>query len=113
MSLARHYGATLRLAHALPAHAVLPEHDLAQVQAQDRMEDFLRIAPRVGIRYEPVLHRGPCDVAFFEMVKERDIDLVVIATHARRGLRGLLLGSVPRRSSSLCPALFCTSGLNW
>ncbi len=115
VGLARHYGATVFVAHAIPPeprHAIplepMPsELDELRFCAQRTMDTFVRSAPLAGVRYEVVLQKGATEIVFQEMVKKHGIDLVVIATHGRAGLKKLLLGSVAEEifRSVSCPVL--------
>lgn len=115
VGLARHYGAAVYVAHAippeprrpLPLEPLPPELDELRFHAAHAMDAFVRSAPLAGIRYEVVLARGETETVFEEMVKKHEIDLVVIATHGRAGLKKLLLGSVAEEifRSVHCPVL--------
>ncbi len=115
VGLARHYGGTVLVAHAippeprrpLPLEPVPPELDELRYQAQHAMDTFVRSAPLAGVHYEVLLEKGETELVFEDMVKTNNIDLVVIATHGRAGLRKLLLGSVAEEifRSVSCPVL--------
>ena len=102
VGLARHYGGTVFVAHAippeprrpLPLEPVPPELDELRYEARHAMDTFVRSAPLAGVRYEVVLEKGEIEPVFQDMIKNHAIDLVVIATHGRGGLKKLLLGSV-------------------
>lgn len=115
VGLARHYGGTVFLAHAIPPEPrrpmplepMPPELDELRYQAEHAMDTFVRSAPLASVRYDVVLEKGETELVFQEMVKKHGIDLVVIATHGRAGLKKLLLGSVAEEifRSVSCPVL--------
>lgn len=115
VGLARHYGATVFMAHAIPREPRRPlplepmpaELDELRFQAQHAMHSFVRSAPLAGVHYEVVLERGDTESVFEDMVQKHHVDLVVIATHGRAGLKKLLLGSVAEEifRSVSCPVL--------
>src|SRR5579864_4044706 len=115
VGLARHYGGTVFVAHAIPPEPRQPiplepmprELDELRYQAEHAMDTFVRSAPLASVRYEVVLEKGETELVFQEMVKKHGIDLVVIATHGRAGLKKLLLGSVAEEifRSVSCPVL--------
>jgi nucleotide-binding universal stress UspA family protein len=83
------------------------ELDELRYEAKHAMDTFVRSAPLAGVRYEVVLEKGETEPVFQDMVKNHAIDLVVIATHGRGGLKKLLLGSVAEEifRSVTCPVL--------
>lgn len=115
VGLARHYGATVFMAHAIPPEPRRPlplepmpaELDELRFQAQHAMDTFVRSAPLAGVHYELVLERGDTESVFEDMVQKHHVDVVVIATHGRAGLKKLLLGSVAEEifRSVSCPVL--------
>ena len=115
VGLARHYGGTIFVAHTippeprrpLPLEPTPPELDDLRYHAEHAMDSFVRSAPLASVRYEVVLERGETELVFQDIVKKHDIDLVVIATHGRAGLKKLLLGSIAEEifRSVTCPVL--------
>jgi nucleotide-binding universal stress UspA family protein len=102
VGLARHYEGKVFVAHAIPPEPRRPmpmdpmprELDELRCDAERAMDTFVRSAPLASVRYEVVLERGETEPVFKDMVAKHAIDLVVIATHGRAGLKKLLLGSV-------------------
>jgi nucleotide-binding universal stress UspA family protein len=109
--LARALVAELHLLHALHYPGLL-DADLASEEAdlgatfqllQTRARESLELAAgRVGVgsggharlpRWHVEVHRPPA-AAILEYAQEHDIDLVILATHGRRGIGRLVLGSV-------------------
>lgn len=117
--VARDYGAELHALHAMVLHAadaveadqLFPKmedalHELDQ-WAQDRMQAHL--GEHVG---DLVVHQArergfSAAAVILEYADAHDIDLVVMGTHGRRGLRHLIMGSIAeevvRRAS--CPVI--------
>lgn len=115
LSLAKIYGSTLLLAHALPAETHLkvvpdcvPEEDDADWQrAREKLEACTH-DPLIGdTRCRALLDRGDLSSVIPEMIQEHRIDLVVLGTHGRRGVSKLVLGSGAERiyRSAICPVL--------
>ena len=67
-----------------------------------------------GVKVEPVLLEGDGrpDEELLRAARERRVELIVIATHGRTGLRSALLGSVAARvvRNAPCPVLTVKSG---
>ena len=61
-----------------------------------------RVAQRI-LQAEAVLERGLAWERILDIVATRDVDLVVMGTHGRRGLPRLLLGSVAEKLVRLSP----------
>lgn len=115
VGLARHYGGTVFVAHAIPAEPRRPlplepeprELDELRARAEHAMDTFMRSAPLAGVQHQALLEKGETEAVFQNMVHKHAIDLVVIATHGRSGLKKLLLGSVAEEifRSVSCPVL--------
>lgn len=103
---AREFGAELHMLHALVLHGADPANpDLAFPDlegAGEQIREWARARMReVSERIDdevPVVRatrRGIAPApAILEYAREEDVDLVVMATHGRRGIRRLLMGSV-------------------
>ena len=115
VGLARHYEGTVFVAHAIPPEPRRPmplepmprELDELRYHAERAMDTFVRSAPLASVHHEVVLEKGEIDPVFQDMVAKHAIDLVVIATHGRAGLKKLLLGSVAEEifRAVTCPVL--------
>lgn len=100
-TLARHYGATVYLAHVLPRLAPIPfeaepmpgEYDSERHDAERQMTRLLNQDVLSGIRAEPVLDKGELWIALSDIVRRRRIDLIVSGTHGRAGVSKMILGS--------------------
>lgn len=115
LSLARHYGSEVVVAHILPPDPwpVIPldaiplSMDQSYSYGERQMADFLRTDPLHGIPHKVALLKGELWEAFQQIIEQNDIDMVVLATHGRHGIRKLLLGSVAEEvfRRATCPVL--------
>ena len=115
-AFARHYGATLPLAHverpeayllAPPEAIVVPFEEIRQFartqmsQLSGRMKD---------VPHQTVLGQGEIQDVLPEMIEKNKIDWIVLGTHGRTGLRKLLLGSVAEQILRLATVPVLTVG---
>lgn len=115
VGLARRYGSTVFVIHAVPPepHLAVPldalplEFDQARYHAEMAMRRFLKIFPTQGSHFEPLVAKGDIDVVFPQVVADHEIDLIVLATHGRRGMGKLFFGSVAEEvfRAVSCPVL--------
>jgi nucleotide-binding universal stress UspA family protein len=112
INLAKLYDAKLYLCHVvnLPSVAAfyggvyvdtVEEQNRSMAFAKEQIEALMR---RKDVDWEPLVGTGYIADEITRIVEEKHIDLVISATHARTGLRRLLLGSVTER---LMRALRC------
>lgn len=80
----------------------LKEHFWKLVPGSERNNIKLETGVREGTPYEEILAAA----------KEKDVDLIVMATHGRTGLSHLIMGSVAEKvvRNSLCPVLTVRPG---
>ena len=119
MDLARQFGSTIVLAHVVDARFDYPEWT-AQVAmntsehlAKSAEEHLKSVAEGMeGVETEIFVTKGIPHSTLIEKTKENDIDLVIIATHGRKGLAHALLGSVAEKvvRSAACPVLTVRPG---
>ena len=114
-ALAKWFGAKVVIAHSAPPLAALAlpldpiplEMDLEWESAQSQMKDFIRTNPLPGLESLAIVCRGEIGNTLADMVERHAIDLVVVGTRGREGVRKLVLGSgaeqIFRRAS--CPVL--------
>jgi len=115
VELARRLGAQLHLLHVYQQPVdVLSPYGVAvppnvgpelRAAAQSRLQ---KIAARISdLRVELHVAEGPPALVIAEQAQTLGVDLVVMGTHGRTGLRHLLLGSVAERTmrSAPCPVL--------
>lgn len=112
IGLARKYHATIEALHVLtPA---IPETCPAAIQADTDLAEFemRKIeAKLVGVPFETTLSRG---MSMWEAVehaiRDRHIDVIVLATHGRTGVSKFLLGSVAEEIFRRSPVPVMTVG---
>jgi nucleotide-binding universal stress UspA family protein len=110
-ALARHYGATVFLGHVyhgeplyeIPLDPLPPEFEQRRQMAEHRMNTFLQVHDFGGVPYHTVMRAGEVWPALASMIEENHIDLIVISTHGREGLKKLVLGSVAEEVLRLAP----------
>jgi len=102
LAIARHYGAKLYLVHVVSSLAftlVGPDAVNAATDAVCRdarqLEDHLvQSGALAGVRHEIIVCQGNVWEQLEKVVRQEQVELVVLGTHARRGIGKLLLGSV-------------------
>ena len=66
--------------------------------AQRRLDEIATLARDAGVPYTAVqLVSDDPDEAIIATARERMCDLIIMASHGRRGIKGLLLGSVTQK----------------
>ena len=103
IGLAKPLGAVLVGCAALriyPYHGVgeaAPAEKTFQAQAAAKangdLDDIERAAKAAGVAFERVLHEGHPDDVILQTADDAQCDLIVMASHGRRGIASLLLGS--------------------
>ncbi len=108
--LARKDNATLYLLHVVnfplaPEAARAP--GVAEAATKTKLERIGHQKLKAGARYEILVMRGDPAVEVLKAATRLDIDLIVMATHGRKGIRRLVLGSVAERvlREAQCPVL--------
>ncbi len=116
-AISRRYGSQLHVVHVLPpASYVVPfapespvtvesMHDAARADAQQRMESLasqLKLAP-----YRTYLREGEVWEGLSELIRTREIDLLIVGTRGRTGVEKLVLGSKAEEilRQAPCPVL--------
>lgn len=108
--LARENDATLHVLHVVNTSVVpLDAHSRAiydEMEAAGRSSvvEIRERANDAGVHAVDVLRRGTPYRAILDYAQEHDIDLIVIGTHGRSGVRRALLGSVAERVVRLSEA---------
>lgn len=109
LGLARHYNA-----HLFPAHAadpvILGETTNPQVLEEvleNSRERINTLVKTTDVATHPLFAHGSIEFVFPRWIQENGIDLVVIGTHGRRGIRRLVLGSTAEYifRNAPCPVL--------
>ena len=115
-ALAEAYGADLFFVHVLdfPYETVALERYYLEVEDEaDRRLTALshEVSPQ-GVRIHAAVLRGTPYERIVDFAEEQSIDLIVTATHGRRGIDRLVVGSVAERIARLapCPVLTVPPG---
>jgi nucleotide-binding universal stress UspA family protein len=109
IALAKEYGARVTGFHAvepLPSHvygegyiadkAMIAEFERrSQAAAKKHIATIARAAAKAGVSFDPVVRTAfrPHEV-ILEEAQKRDCDLILMASHGRRGLDRMMVGSV-------------------
>lgn len=81
---------------------------MAEAAEQDAKEDTQRLTEQLMIvEHEVIIAQGSVSEAISNVIKQKEIDLVVVGTRGRTGLGKALLGSVAEQilRQALCPVL--------
>ena len=111
--LAQEDNAVLYLLHVVHLHpAAEPSMSFreAEAEAQTRLEQISRRRLRAGTQFELHVVSGDAAGEILHAATQFGIDLIVMATHGRTGIRRLVLGSVAERvvREAPCPVLTVT-----
>src|ERR1700680_901327 len=113
MQIARSYGAKMFGLHVIPYDdytSAAPEAwaMMADATEKETKEDARRLDEQLkGVEHEVVIGRGNVWEATAKLIKEKEIDLIVLGTRGRTGLGKALLGSVAEQilRQAPCPVL--------
>ena len=113
-AIATRYGSKIYLVHVLPTQPRMPipieplpgELVCERLNAELEMEAFLQNS-LANVPHDFRLERGPIWDALSELIRRDEIDLLVLGTHGREGLKKVILGSVAEELFRLasCPVL--------
>ena len=108
VTLARRFGAKLRLVHAYdvpiplvsPYEVAIPEPYLEETRriAAEKLATLVDRVAAQGVAVDSVLTEVPAASALVRAAEESKADLLVIGTHGHTGIKHLLLGSVAERT---------------
>jgi nucleotide-binding universal stress UspA family protein len=115
LKIAAQYGSQLYIAYVIcpefrdlvPPEALATMVEDARRLAQQNMERLLSAASQRGVSCQSLVGEGAIWDVLQDMIQQNGIDLIVLGTHGRRGLRKLLLGSVTEEvfRMAACPVL--------
>jgi len=108
--LAQERKATLHLLHVVeipPGPEVALPFGKMEAAARSRLEKIARQELDAGASYQVEVMMGDPGVEILQLAKRLHANLIVMATHGRKGLRRLVLGSVAERvvREAPCPVL--------
>lgn len=106
LSIARRHGAKLLIGHVVNSHSERAVMDGWRAGQVEVTESYLA-GQLDGIEHQLLVKSGDVWPALARVVSEYGVDLVVVGTHGRAGLRKLVLGSVAENifHQSRCPVL--------
>jgi nucleotide-binding universal stress UspA family protein len=114
-ALARWYGSKIVVVHCVEPEPILnmpmepmpQDMDFNWRTAQGKMDNFLHSHPLEGTAHETLLLQGDLWDVIADVIRRHEIDLVVLGTHGREGIKKLVMGSsaeqIFRRAT--CPVL--------
>ncbi|WP_010612444.1 universal stress protein, partial [Halococcus hamelinensis] len=101
---AKTYDSALHVIHVVDLHPPYTEVDLERLYAafekagQEAIDEAVDQAEAAGVcSIEATILEGSPAIAILEYADKHDIDLIVMGTHGRRGIRRYLIGSVAER----------------
>jgi nucleotide-binding universal stress UspA family protein len=112
--LALRYGSTIHLVHVIAPEARtavpmdrLPELDVDRSDAESALRAMQAGAFFSDIAHTAAVERGEVWEVLAALAEEKKIDLIVLGTHGRRGLKKLVLGSTAEQvfRQARCPVL--------
>ena len=76
-------------------------------QAEEALEDLLAELQEAGLSSEYFAQPGRPEQVIADLARDKSVDLIVMGTHGRTGLRHLALGSIAERvvRDADCPVL--------
>jgi nucleotide-binding universal stress UspA family protein len=118
LTIAGHYGSKLYIAHVicpefmdlLPPESTATMLQQARGFTEQKLEPLLSAGRQKGISCQPLIGEGAIWDVLLDMIHQNDIDLIVVGTRGRRGLRKLLLGSVAEEVFRMAPCPVLTVG---
>ena len=105
LAVARHFGAKFYLVHVVSsvgftiagAEALQLASSAASREVRQLEEALAESGALAGLSHEFIVCQGRVWEELKEIIHQKEIDLVMIGTHGRRGMEKLLLGSVAER----------------
>ncbi len=118
LAITRHYEAKLYLVNVVSslgfnlvgADAVNAAGDAVLRDARQLEDHLVQTGALAGLPHEVIVLQGDVCEELERVISQEQVDLVVIGTHARRGLGKLLLGSVAERIFHRAECLVLTVG---
>lgn len=111
MSIARRHGSRLLITHVVNSQSESTIMEGWRAGQAEVMEHFIRHRLD-GIEHELLVKSGDVWPVLAELIADRAIDLVVIGTHGRTGVRKFVLGSVAEKIFRHCSCPVLTIGPN-
>jgi universal stress protein A len=89
------YSSTLYLLHVIDSKEA---HRRTEEEARRALDEFILKHVSPDIRLTPVIRQGHPSFEIRKFAEQEGVDLIVIATHGRTGLRHIVMGSVAERT---------------
>jgi nucleotide-binding universal stress UspA family protein len=115
VELARSYGGKIFVARIVPYEPYLSvplepipvDLDRSWNREKQSMAEFVSTASFGEIAHEEILQRGELGEAISDLVQRKQIDVAVVGTHGRHGLKKFVLGSAAEKiyRQAPCPVL--------
>ena len=111
LGLSRRYGSALYTVSVVPAeisdYVQPPDPFYLRHSAENKMASLVKSEPFQGIKHYELVEEGFVSEVVSDLIVKLDIDLVVLGTHGRGGVKKLVLGSVAEGiiDSAPCPIL--------
>lgn len=118
LDLAETYGAELHAVYVVDVASVPAEVSAAQIlgalqqAAETALSDLADAAERAGVETTTAVVEGSPARGITDYAADEQVDLIVMATHGRRGLDRYLLGSVTERVVRTSPVPVLTVRLS-
>jgi nucleotide-binding universal stress UspA family protein len=92
---------------SIPIEPMPLDLDALKQNAEQRLNTVGDSALLDGIDHEQLLFEGPIEPSVHRIARQHDIDLIILGTHGRAGIKKLLLGSVAEEifRNASCPVL--------
>ncbi len=118
IAIARRYGSNLSVIHALPPSPrdqiplePLPrELNRRRLEAEEQMKHLSEKVQMKEIKHHLLLEQGPVWDVLASVIQRKSVDLLVLGTRGRGGLKKLALGSVAEEVLRLAPCPVLTVG---
>jgi nucleotide-binding universal stress UspA family protein len=102
LAIARHYGAKFYLAHVVSGlgYTIAGQEALGLAAertrrtAQELEQELLKSGALAGLNHEFIIREGDVWEQLQLLIREKQVDMVVLGTHARGALGKMLLGSI-------------------
>jgi nucleotide-binding universal stress UspA family protein len=120
VAIARRYSSALSVVHAIPPDPREPipiypaprELDRDRLEAEQQMKQLGEKAGIHDLNHHLLLEQGLVWDVLAEVIQRENVDLLVLGTHGRGGLKKLALGSVAEEVLRLAPYPVLTIGPN-
>ncbi|MFZ1931405.1 MAG: universal stress protein [Candidatus Sulfotelmatobacter sp.] len=118
LSLAQRYGSTLSVVHAMareprepiPLERLPRELNVPLLDAERQMHQLAENARLDIVNHHLIIRQGPVWDVLSSIMEREDVDLLVLGTRGRGGLKKLALGSIAEQVLRLAPCPVLTIG---